>query len=128
MNTVENNRLIAEFMGWKEQTNPTKRWFGHWFDPNGRRQSELFFDFSWDDLMPVVEKIENLRLLTDKVATFSVVIYPYHVRIQQHPQHALAFEDEFVFRLIEKDGKSKIYAVYQAVIKFIKWYNDNISK
>lgn len=54
----ENNREIANFMGWREQTDPTEKWFGNWFDGN-YRMDRLHFYLSWDSLMPVVGKISN---------------------------------------------------------------------
>jgi hypothetical protein len=61
----EKNRMIAEFMGFKLQDNPNERWFGQYFaEPNGtwgNRIEIMHFDTSWDWLMPVVEKIDNLE-------------------------------------------------------------------
>ena len=46
MNTQENNKLIAEFMGYKNPSNASDIWY--------------HYDTSWDWLMPVVEKILDI--------------------------------------------------------------------
>lgn len=134
MNTTESNKLIAEFMGGMFDHNNNKIglggnvrrdengmvWAANHYWPN-----ELQYHSSWGWLMPVVEKIEKLRLFTDKVETFAVIIYPYHTRIEQHSQHALAFADEMDFNTIEEDAENKIEATYKAIVKFITWYNQN---
>ena len=62
MKTIEeNNKMIAEFLGYEEQTDPTERWFGSFRDNNGvlhknTNTEPLLFHSSWDWLMPVVEK------------------------------------------------------------------------
>ena len=65
MTIEEINKLIATFLGWKEQTDPTDRFFGEWFDANGLKRTQgskeiLSFHSSWSDLMPVILKITNL--------------------------------------------------------------------
>jgi len=59
---MEENKLIAEFLGWKLQDNPTDRWYGSYREPNGilhknTDKEPLLFHTSWDWLMPVVAKI-----------------------------------------------------------------------
>ena len=60
MHSVDANRLIAEFMGWKSRTNEetnTQQFFlaqpDHWYLKD---ESELQYHTSWDWLMPVVQK------------------------------------------------------------------------
>ena len=55
------NELIAEFMCWELQNNPTDRWLGSYREPNGilhknTNKEPLLFHTSWDWLMPVAEK------------------------------------------------------------------------
>ena len=105
----EENKLIAEFMGFKIQDNPNERFYNQYFtEPNGTWGSRIeimHFDSSWDWLMPVVEKIESLN--------FS---------IEMNKQE----EGDYQCLIIKKDilvqtfSNNKIEAVYNAVVNFIK--------
>lgn len=106
MTTQENNKLIAEFLGWTEQKDPTERFFGQWFNPKtGERHVYLFFDTSWDWLMAVVEKIESLG--------HGVTIYRKGCHIN----------NEIGFNTNGFNHSSKVEQTYKAVVEFIKWYN-----
>lgn len=105
MNT-ENNKKIAEFLGWKEQTDPTERWFGNFINPLTREyHKELYFDIDWNWLMEVVERIEGLGF--------------YY---QIHPNRCFFTREEFG----EDEGLKN--NVYNAVIAFIDLYNENGAK
>ena len=61
---MSNNKLIAEFMGWKrgknEETNVNQFFLAqpdHWYLKD---ENELAFHNSWDWLMPVIIKISSL--------------------------------------------------------------------
>lgn len=59
---VEKNKIIAEFMGGILHTNGSS---GEWFKFDGgiaHDTSDLKYHSSWDWLMPVVEKIEQITL------------------------------------------------------------------
>ena len=63
MNTQENNKLIAEFMEWdvkRPTTIPTNLHLSNLELDNGDTM-ELKYHESWDWLMPVVEKIEQVH-------------------------------------------------------------------
>lgn len=108
MNTTENNKLIAEFMEYPSNG------FGKYICPVKDipvEADELPYHTSWDWLMPVVEKIEGC----DGVSDEEVVTIEYHDCIIPYHQGEI--------RAIGAD--SKIDAVYQAVVAFIKWYNEN---
>lgn len=112
MNTTENNKLIAEFMGMKPQdkneldgfwTNTIK---AHKYDS----VMNLQFDSSWNWLMEVVEKIESIG--------FTFEVKKNWARVTR--------KRESIILRWEQD-KSKIEAVYKACLEFIKWYNSNES-
>ncbi len=84
----ETNKLIAEFMGvqnnWK-------------YNPNE----------DWSELMPVVERIEDLGYFVE-INKWVAVYYEIH-------------KDRRIIYL-QQNG-SKIQMVYKAVVEFIQWYN-----
>jgi hypothetical protein len=113
LNVIEGNKLIAEFMGWTQQLDAEERWYGAWFDQHKVRKAwsefqghePLLFNESWDWLMPVVEKIEKLGVKVELVG---------HIcRITYNPS----------YNYVISENIPKIEAVYQAVVEFIKWYN-----
>jgi hypothetical protein len=111
MNTlIENNKLIAEFMGWNidnPSTLPTnlhqeEKTQGFW---------ELKFDSDWNWLMEVVDKIERNGYWVD-YTNGDVFIYDDNYNlIIPNPMHE------------NKDTKLSIH--YKIVIEFINWYNNN---
>lgn len=111
----ENNTLLAQFLGWAEQKDPTERWFGSFRDFNGNvhkntDREPLLFHSDWNFLMQVVEKIESL----EEVIYFRITSY---VEIQYRSDKGLSF--------IHIRTISKLEAVYQACVEFVKWYNEN---
>lgn len=130
---IEGNKLIAEFMGAKYNQEA-----GFYLRPNEvfiinhgicdyttielGKGKVLHYNSSWYWLMDVVDKIE--KLYRDKVANFTVVIKGFCCEIEQSPYHANAFK-EVHFAEIYVTEKTKIGAVYTAVLEFIKWYNQN---
>ena len=115
---LKNNKLIAEFMGFKnhgayhetvdyEEGLPMAGW--------KQRANELCFHTSWDCLMPVVEKIDTLSYHhcggTDLTYRF-YWIKPYAKIIK----HATI--------IAEDNHPVMMTAIYNMVVKFIKWYND----
>jgi len=112
----ENDKLIAEFMGILENKSFKEidkerlekgMFVGEpMYDVNGVI-TNLRYNFSWDWLMPVVEKIENL--------------YDGDVLVE--------ISDESCYIGLHKDYEkyctieTKIQATWEAVIEFIKWYN-----
>lgn len=101
-----NNKLIAEFLGWdinSPSTFPTylhqeEETQGHW---------ELKFNTDWNWIMEAVDKIER----------------DYKISVLISWQHCVIESVNSDFR-IEKDSDTKIKATYKAVIEFIKWYNE----
>jgi len=107
------NELIAEFICMTKGKPNESRWKDNWFDNdgiiNGQRNEHLYFDTSWNWLMPVVEKIENLG--------FEFFIVENRVKIAHNSDNSIKVIIDFTF------NGSKIDAVYQGVTEFIKYYN-----
>ena len=101
MNTTENNKLLAEFMGFEKETDPTQRFYGNWFtQPTtawGIRLEVLHFDTDWNWLMQVVEKI-------DEVCGIDLHEWDEHIN------NALC--------------SKSLPTTYNACVEFIKWYNE----
>lgn len=68
---------------------------------------DMQFNSSWDWIIPVIEKIEKLD-------DYSIVINYYSCNILDTAKLNITFT-----------SNSKIKAVYNAIIEFIKWYNKN---
>lgn len=111
MENLENNKLIAEFMGWNidnPSTLPTnlhqeEETQGFW---------ELKFDTDWNWLMGVVEKINT--------SDYTVEIHSMDTRIYNNNTGKIIFQSECKWQTYEL-----LNSVYEAVVEFIKWYNKN---
>jgi hypothetical protein len=118
MNTTENNKLIAEFMGFKLQQDPNERWFGQYFTtPNdvwANRIELLHFDTDWNWLMEVVEKIEDIE-------TIDVDILTNGTRIYEWRSGGRVIADNCANISFDK----KIEHTYDSVVEFVQWYNKN---
>lgn len=104
-NTTEGNKLIAEFMGLKIITDGIS-WFDTSYKPLGKYHS------SWEWLMPVVQKIDELG--------FNTQISRISVKISE-----ILCEDKPIISLVCGDLSQKNNLVWLAVCDFIKWYNKN---
>ena len=98
----ENNKLIAEFMGMENERHSDGRYlFTTDIDElkgtDTRFWEELYFNVSWDWLMPVVRKCKESVSYEDSIL--------YH-----------NIEDALLSRIDRED-------TYIAVVEYIKWYN-----
>jgi hypothetical protein len=138
MDRINKNRLIAEFMGnsaegwnywyfrltknWEIEVPESLRAWLPFMSHKGYFSTTIFkpfeakFHTSWDWLMPVVEKIEDLQDGEGGDAIRSH-LYDFEVRRISCMVHGADIE--------VSDASSKIEAVYQAVVEFIIWYNQN---
>ena len=111
MNTEEvNNKLIAEFLGWKEKEKDFM------FNPktNGSLYIKtLLFHRDWSWLMQVVEKIESLG---------------FNTKIESLEHTRVSVGDGKLNTLFQVDKETKIEAVYNACVTFIEWYNSGQKK
>ena len=125
MKIGEGNKLIAEFMEWEQAPGLPSIWipngncpFSNKIPTSAPITKGLCFNKSWDWLIPVVEKIESINARG---------VYTVYI-LQQYC--AIKFQDETDWLICEteaKDSVSKIDAVWQTVIKFIKQRNESNS-
>jgi hypothetical protein len=104
MNTLEGNKLIAEFMGGLTMD-------GNYFTlkhiPIITTINQMKYHTSWDWLMPVVGKCDGLS---------------FYKRGKSDIKWGEIFNDQEVIRAFQAN---EIDVVYKAVVEFIKWYNEN---
>lgn len=114
----KDNKLIAEFMGFKqsgllnEYTNPNEipvNGMTNIYNPDG---SDFKYSKSWDWLMPIIEKIESID-------AWIFDIYGNKCEVE--------FGNNFTMDDITFYRQTKIEATYKAVVAFIKWYNNEKS-
>jgi hypothetical protein len=118
MTTTENNKLIAEFMGILNiddtkyiETLKEMKSNGLYFE-QGYMTSELKYDTDWNWLMPVVEKIEELG-------------YDFDINKRENDNNVFIRGSQYSKTT---SNKTKIEAVYNACVEFIKWYNNQNKK
>lgn len=73
MENLENNKFIAEFMGYELQKDPKERFFGRYKTPITKvwvKENELAFDTDWNSLMNVIEKILEISLELDSMEMY----------------------------------------------------------
>lgn len=112
---MENNKLIAEFMQLPSQGmgDGLHRLYEDPF--SGEYTEDLKYHCSWDWLMPVVEKIENISC---KRQTFTIDICAHHCQINGYG--SIVNNDIIIHNDVIT---SKIDAIYLIVVNFIRWYN-----
>lgn len=115
-NIIENNKLIAEFMGglYNNQSRLSLQSNEIWLPYHGvcnyksDNGKSLNYHSSWDWLMPVLEKIRSI----DNKAKEDFKIKLLHYQRN----------NKTIFDLSILESKEYIY---NACIEFIKWYNEN---
>lgn len=111
---VEGNRLIAEFMGYKQRENGGLFWGNDGL--GGLYPKDLKYHSSWDWLMPVVEKIINSNCSSAELCG------EWYLNSSKYSFSMLNDQTNSC------EGNSKnslIEATWLAVVEFIKWYNEN---
>lgn len=121
MKTIENNKIIAEFLSVK--IHPCETIENFKFLPieerglyNGYFIDELKYHEDWNWLMVVVEKIESLEIF-DRMGRFNI-------NTKNFDENYTSFITDKDEDFIQCEGDTKIEAVYNAVVEFIKWYNN----
>lgn len=121
MTQEEGNKLIAEFMGKTLYDDKP-------IMPTSMQSKGLQYHYSWDWIMPVVEKIGNIH-------------YPAYYGSSGKPDDYHEWDDTAYLRTFgmrDKDGNylvrfnadqlysapTLIQALWEAVTNFIQWYNE----
>lgn len=107
MNTTESNALIAEFMGWEKVEG-----FFMAFGREATSPGDLKFHSSWDWLMPVVEKIDQIGASVIIGRMFCEIKYIDPLNEEKHFDVRIA-------------SGVKMNAINGAIVDFITWYNLN---
>lgn len=76
-------------------------------------KNDLKYNLSWDWLIPVVEKIEGFIFENDEYYNFQILGGCCVYIISSHGNELITSDN----------GRSKLECVYNAVIEFILWYN-----
>ena len=130
-NIVENNKLIAEFMGVFDKilsTGNIHSWSDAPFYYTTEDTKEKViknickyskYDSDWNWLMKVVDKIESFVLNDGN--SFNVTIGATNYCVIQDSYGE-------IYENIEDSEETKLLTVYKAIIKFIKWYNEQNKK
>ncbi|NTW33877.1 MAG: hypothetical protein HGB12_14890 [Bacteroidetes bacterium] len=106
----EGNKLIAEFMEFPYNDSEQFIISYYYLEDRPGTIDDLEYNSSWEWLMPVVEKCEKIPVCNK--GGFAFII-----------NGTLCAWDCYTF--IEK---TKLEAVYKAVIAYIKWYNEKTKK
>ena len=125
-NIIENNKLIAEFLNWEfdDLSETFETPFLKLVEPQAfgdeqfsckLQDFELEFHSDWNWLMQVVEKIENL---SKEGETYMFSITKFSARVTYKGSRIVDLPID----------NTKIEAVYNACIEFIKWYNEQNKK
>lgn len=109
MDNFDNNRIIAEFMGY-EISPVNNKYVKHPKLDKFMELSKLHYDWSWNELMTVIDKIESLG--------FDVVIQKRQCQIFDHSKET--WPENFIIDADFEDDRFK--NTYGAVLSFIEWY------
>lgn len=134
MNTQENNKLIAEFIGLHDEilsTGNIHSWsdapFFYITEDSKEKVMEGVAKYSkyhtsWDWLMPVVEKIRNVPSYDRDRFSTEVIIYGNKTTIKSGG-YGEKKHSKFFFNKTIRGTNNTTEAAYYAVVEFIKWYN-----
>ena len=120
MKIEKSKKLIADFMDldtWILQGELCVK------NDNGSPYPLVEYNSSWDSLMPVVEKIEMMWVKYSCVR-YENVTRPatFFCRFMTYAQERWDRNNNFINGEVKK---TRFDATYNAVVKFIEWYNKN---
>lgn len=138
----ESNKLIANFLDWKKEkrslpflnSNSSGGYYDDWskeevwVNEKGyiiTEELNLSFHFSWSMLRPVIEKILNLNL-SESTGIHRVYFNTFRCRKDnpEEPDYKVRIYSDFKDLEIKTEGNEEIKVTYEAIIQFIRWYNE----
>jgi hypothetical protein len=147
-NLTESNKLIAEFMNMELLPKGEGLWYivnkDHRIQFNENRHilqlHMMGFHENWNWLMPVVDKIEMDQWNFTKTGIYERHVEKFNGKISANGDIFVSYDDRDEFKgwfwltslqswptinikESETRAKTRLEAVYLAVIEFIKWYN-----
>ena len=131
METTENNKLIAEFMGCTHPFNYIHDATLYKVSHGTFEASELKYDTEWNWLMSVVDKIEknhkaNFKTICGWNEFNECSYYQVIVNIEKgtmSKDKTYIYDQKKVYEHSTQTCRCKKKATYEAVVQFIKWYN-----
>ena len=110
---LENNKLIVEFLGYKNisQNDPDFNFYSKNNKTPELELMSLLYHKDWNHLMSVVEKIQSIGYCV----TISQIV-------KNKPICSIELGD--MEEIYIENKSSHIDTVYEAVVDFIKWYNE----
>jgi hypothetical protein len=131
MNYTNDDELIAKFMG--AILNKSMGWqFFVFNSPYSRSGFDLKFHSSWDWLVPVVEKIESLKVSVNINTQWNEFNQCSYTQTSMKLSAGKMSKDKTcicdsidLYHRHSSTYTSKIESVYESVVEFIKWYNEN---
>lgn len=129
---IEGNKLIAEFMTGETYNTFYLPEFGQYFNSYGQIEytetfspNELKYHSSWDWLMPVVEKIEDVKVGLLKNGDNQEYRNQFYIMRNVSWITPSNWCNNLIDTIV---CKTKIEAVWLACVEFIKWYNEQNKK
>ena len=128
----ENNRLIAEFMGWSTHPKHGDKYLINkskyrvnlpWYSECNYEASLREFNYhsDWNILMPVVEKIENIKIKDYSIST-DITDDKTFINVWHYGDGG---KWSILISNLNEEYKdfNKMQRTYKAVVKFINFYN-----
>lgn len=127
-NIIENNKLIAKFMGFEDEARyrtgrnvmrKPREWRYGCQQYTEYKYDEMKYHGSFDWIYPVITVIEDMGC---KFTSFPSETTPnyYVASIMTY-----ANEKFKTNKFFDTHNKNRILAFHEAVVEFIKWYNEN---
>ena len=124
MTTEEGNKLIAIFMGWTSSKSSDAGILGgsieYWRNPNDGHVGYSHpnrYNSDWNELMSVLGKIEKLACNVNIINNYCQII-----------KFSEGHSSEPEYQRTQTMASTKIENVWNAVIQFIQWYNEQKTK